>query len=129
MTPGLNLELSVALVDEKEITELNRRFLERDCSTDVLAFPQLSSGEIDELSSAARGPAEPLGDIVLCVPVAERQAAERRSGPRDEIELLATHGLLHLLGYEDETQAGAARMAEMESELLGRNILEEIPGG
>ena len=121
--PSGGLELSIALVDETEIKRLNSRYLHRDEPTDVLAFPQMSPGEIDDLAAGRRAALEPLGDIVICVPVAERQAKERGSTEAEELELLAAHGLLHLGGYDDETGESAAVMAEMEMRLLGRSII------
>jgi len=62
-----------------------------------------------------------LGDVVLCVDVADRQAAERGHERRDELRVLLVHGLLHLLGYDHETSdVDAAEMSEAEGRLLGR---------
>lgn len=119
--PSGGLELSVALVDEVEIRRLNSRYLQRDEVTDVLAFPQMSPGEIEGLRARSRAAPEPLGDIVVCVPVAVRQANERGITRAAELEQLAAHGLLHLVGYDDETGESAAAMAEMEKRLLGRS--------
>ncbi len=117
------LELSVALVDEAEIRRLNSRYRNRDEPTDVLSFPQMSPTEIEGLVARNRSASEPLGDIVVCVPVAARQAQERGMSRAAELELLAAHGLLHLVGYDDETGESAAAMAEMEKRLLGRSII------
>lgn len=120
---GNRLEVSVALVDEEIIRELNRRYLNNDEPTDVLAFPLMSSDELSRLNKRAIVSPEPLGDIVICIPIAERQAAERNQKHYEEIELLAAHGLLHLLGYEDETERGAGVMTAAEEQLLGRSII------
>ena len=120
---GNSLEVSVALVDEEIIRELNRRYLNNDEPTDVLAFPLMSSDELSRLDKRAIVPPETLGDIVICIPIAERQAAERNQKHYEEIELLAAHGLLHLLGYEDETERGAGVMTTAEKQLLGRSII------
>ena len=120
---GKSLELSVALVDEEAIRELNSRYLNNDEPTDVLAFPLMFPDELAKLDERAITSAEPLGDIVICIPVAARQAAEREENQFEEIELLAAHGLLHLLGYEDETELGAGVMTATEKELLGRSIV------
>lgn len=120
---GNSLEVSVALVDEEIIRELNRRYLNNDEPTDVLAFPLMSSDELSRLNKRAIVSLEPLGDIVICIPIAARQAAERNQKHYEEIELLAAHGLLHLLGYEDETERGAGVMTTAEKQLLGRSII------
>jgi probable rRNA maturation factor len=116
-------ELSVVLVDEKAIRELNHRYLNKDETTDVLAFPLMSAEEMAELSDDVVDAAEPLGDVVICLPIAARQAVQRGESRYEEVELLATHGLLHLLGYEHETESGAVAMYSMEKELLGRSIV------
>lgn len=81
--------------------------------TDVLSFPQ---------APGASGPGEALllGDIVISTETAARQARAGRRRLAGEIEWLLVHGLLHLLGYEDETEAGAAQM-----EARGRAVIEQ----
>lgn len=90
----------------------------------MIAFPQMDASEIESLERAGPDGPEPLGDVVICVPVAERQARERGLKVAEELELLGLHGLLHLLGHEDETEQGAAEMLRVENELLGRTIIE-----
>jgi probable rRNA maturation factor len=60
-----------------------------------------------------------LGDVVISVDTAERQATEHRVSLEQELALLTVHGMLHLLGFEDETEAGAREMHRRERELLG----------
>jgi probable rRNA maturation factor len=119
---GSGLELSVILVGEERIRELNRAYLGSDEATDVLAFPQLSEDELDEAGRSKSFHPEPLGDIAICLPVARRQAEEMGIPEEDELDLLAVHGLLHLAGFDDETALGAERMRAMETALLGRSI-------
>jgi len=101
-------ELSVMLIDQPYMAELHQRFMGEPGPTDVLAFP------MDEFD-IARGPGVDanesehtmLGDVVLCPEVAQRQAAEAGHSSTDELHLLCTHGMLHLLGYDhgdDETE-------------------------
>jgi len=85
-------ELSVALMDDEAITELNRRFLGHDHPTDVLAFPPGESDGVEERVA---------GDIAISVETAARQAQEYGSSLEQEIALLVAHGVLHLLGYDD----------------------------
>ena len=112
---GLRLEraeLSVLLVSDAEMRKLNRDYRGRDRPTDVLAFAQREGpgGAPDGL----------LGDVVISVDTARRQAAERRLTPGTESERLLVHGLLHLLGYDHERSAAEARrMQRRERTLTG----------
>ncbi len=90
-------ELSVRLVDEAEMTRLHERWMDEPGPTDVLAFP------MDELRVPAPGDsavAGLLGDVVICPQVAAAQASAARHPAADELDLLLTHGLLHLLGHD-----------------------------
>ena len=105
-------DVSVALVDDAYIRMLNREYRGVDQPTDVLAFPM----DPDEGTHA-----EPmLGDIVISVERARDQARQFKHPLRREIAFLAVHGLLHLLGYEDETESGASAMWSKQKELLER---------
>jgi probable rRNA maturation factor len=113
-------ELSVLIVDEPYMAELNHRWMGKQGPTDVLAFP------MDELD-ADRGPgvdaAEPepalLGDIVLCPVVAERQAVAAGHTAADELHLLTVHGVLHLLGYDHAEPEEEREMFGLQDRLLG----------
>jgi len=133
-------ELGLIFVDEPTITDLNRRFLDGDGPTDVLAFPLDEGGTTAGRDpdrggrgpGAAAEPSEPpvvLGDVVVCPTVAARQA-DARGGPLDdELALLVVHGVLHLLEYDHADPGDAARMQQREQELLGRFADLEDPGG
>lgn len=97
---GQSRRVEVVLVDDDAIRELNRLHRELDEATDVLTFP------------APEFPRSPLGEIVISVPYAERQALAREIRVEDELCYLAIHGALHLLGLEDETEAGRRGMQE-----------------
>lgn len=100
-------ELSVVLLDDEGIAELNRRWLKRDRPTNVIAFPM--DGPQDFV----------LGDIVISTETAQREAAERGVELREHVALLLIHGLLHLLGYDHEADPQQeARMRAKEEELL-----------
>ena len=100
-------DVSVALVDDAYIRVLNREYRGVDQPTDVLAFPMEGDGGV-------RG--EPaLGDIVISL---ERAREQARQFNHHEVALLAVHGLLHLLGYEDDTEVGASAMWSKQKELL-----------
>lgn len=99
-------ELAVTVVDDAEIRRLNRTFRRKNKATDVLSFPQQHPGL--------------LGDVVISLDTARRQAAERRQPLSDELARLLAHGVLHLCGHDHETPAEAAEMARAEARLLGR---------
>lgn len=90
-------ELSIVLCDDPFIHELNRRFADEDHATDVLAFA-LAEGPGPHASGL-------LGDVVISIETASRQAAQRRAPVEDEVLLLLAHGLLHLVGYDHRTAA------------------------
>lgn len=96
LAPGA--ELSVALVGDDEMRRLNRDYRQIDRPTDVLAFPM-----------DAAGPEPMLGDVVISLDTAARQAAERGHSTAHEVRLLLVHGFLHLLGYDHERSAAEAR--------------------
>ncbi len=111
--------VGVALVSDRAIRGLNRKFLRRDRPTDVLAFP-----------SGTHGPRAPgprpryLGDVVISVDRARVQAREAGHPVRSEVALLAVHGVLHLLGYDDHRPTDAAAMARRQSMLVAEMGLE-----
>jgi probable rRNA maturation factor len=130
-------ELSVLLVDLATMTDLHERWMGEPGPTDVLAFP------MDELRPPAPGTSrgdptaagEPgavpglLGDVVLCPEVAAEQAARAAHPLRDELELLCTHGILHLLGYDHADPDEHAIMFGLQDELLGSWRAERGSGG
>ena len=103
-------EVTVALVSDRRMRALNRMFRGRNAATDVLSF-------VGRTSDEARLPHETagLGDVVIAVGVATRQARAQGHGVGTELRVLALHGLLHLLGYDHEVDAG--RMARAETRL------------
>jgi len=100
--------VSLAVVDDAGIAELNRRFLRREGPTDVMAFPL--DGDPD--------PEPELGEIVVSSDTAARQALELGHPFRREMDLLALHGLLHLLGMDDAVPAERAAMLRAAEEIL-----------
>ena len=112
-------ELSVLLCDDEVIHTLNRDYRDKDRPTDVLAFA-MQEGE----PSPSAGPLV-LGDVVISLPTAARQAAERgRPLVREVVELLA-HGLLHLLGFDHELPEEERRMIARTDLLVAACQLEE----
>lgn len=106
-------EVGVVLMGEDGIRELNSRYRGIDSPTDVLAFP---CETLDEEVPDGRGVA--LGDIAICAPVAARQADEAGESVENELQLLAVHGALHLLGRDHDDEAAADAMEEREREIL-----------
>lgn len=84
-------EVTLSFVGDRAIRTLNRKWMKKDKPTDVLSFP---------LGETAPDGKYYLGDIVISVPVATRQARDKRHGLERELRLLAIHGYLHLLGYD-----------------------------
>jgi len=104
-------ELSLLFTDDQHIAELNSRFLKREGPTNVLAFPMRGDGHT--------GPETPmLGDIVISLDAAMRDAKRAGEGLDRAIDRLSIHGLLHLLGYDHERSEEEACMMEQETERL-----------
>jgi rRNA maturation RNase YbeY len=94
--------LSILLCGDTRMQTLNRRFRRLDRPTDVLSFPSFKASECR--AAARRG--EFLGDLVIDVPYAARQARRRGHALGREVQILLAHGLLHLLGYDHDTDGG-----------------------
>ena len=109
-------ELSVALVHDVEMHRLNRDYRGKDRTTDVLAFA-LREGEDTSVQEPGL-----LGDVVVSVPTAERQAKDRGHALERELAELLAHGILHLLGYDHERSPAEARRMFREQ----RRVLAEI---
>ncbi len=105
-------EISIAVVDDAAIRALNRRYRRTDRATDVLAFPQDSANQFQQSG------ANLLGDVVVSAERAVAQAPRYGHTVQRELRLLVIHGVLHLLGYADETAAAARRMRRRQDLLL-----------
>lgn len=103
-------EVSILLVDDKTIHDMNRNYRGIDRPTDVLSFSLLEG----EDKGVANGELLPIGDIVISIDTAERQAIELGRELDDELETLVIHGVLHLLGYDDSTDELADIMRNRE---------------
>jgi probable rRNA maturation factor len=112
-------ELSVMLVDIPSMEALHVQYMGEDGPTDVLAFAQ---DEVAMMSGPDPGDDEPvalLGDVVLCPDVARRQAAKAGHSAEQELHLLCTHGILHLLGYDHGEPDEERVMWAVQDRLLG----------
>ena len=107
-------ELSIALVSDRRMRALTRDWRGRDRATDVLAFAQREG--------PGGAPVDLLGDVVISVDTAGRQAVEHRHPLGMEVDRLLVHGLLHLLGYDHERSAAEARRMQRRERVLRRVI-------
>ncbi len=116
-------EVSVLYVTDKRIRQLNRDYRKIDSPTDVLAFALNDEPEddmqTDETDIASPSASETiLGDIVISLETAKRQAAQRDATPTGEIALLLIHGLLHLLGHDHAEKEEEQTMQAIQAEWL-----------
>ena len=108
-------ELSVVLVDETAMEQLHVQWMDEPGPTDVLSFP------MDELRPGSDGDDAPpglLGDVVLCPQVAAKQARQAGHSTAEELLLLTTHGILHLLGYDHAEPDDEKEMFGLQRKLL-----------
>ena len=110
-------EVSVKLTDDRQISELNRGFRDKFGATNVLSFPALDFTAPSEKNGFPQMPFS-LGDIVLAFDTLAFEADAAGTGFSDHLVHLLVHGLLHLLGYDHQNDADAARMEARESTLL-----------
>ncbi len=109
-------DLTLYVTTDAEIRALNRQFHATNAATDVLSFPA------EEIGRTAKRPY--LGDVVISYDRARAQARSARWRISDELDLLAVHGILHLLGYDDLTPRPRAQMWKRQGEILGRVVGE-----
>lgn len=108
-------ELAILLVDEAAMEQLHVQWMDEPGPTDVLSFP------MDELRPGTEDmptPAGLLGDVVLCPQVAAAQAESARHSLMDELLLLTTHGILHLLGFDHAEPAEEKEMFGVQRDIL-----------
>ena len=102
-------ELSVLLVTQDHMRQLNARFAGEDHVTDVLAFPMMEDDDVETI---------PLGDVVICPRAADRNAAHLGHSLARELDVLLVHGTLHLLGYDHQGAEDRSAMDRRLRELL-----------
>lgn len=121
--------ISIAVVDNLAMHELNRQFLNHDYETDVLSFLLECSGgaeQDEQLAGIPRGTGKTLdGEIIVSSEYAAKLAPEFGWQPLDEMTLYIVHGLLHLCGYDDLTEAELPVMRQREREVLAILGLEQ----
>lgn len=117
LSPVQQYELSLRLTDDREIQTLNAQYRQQDKPTDVLAFAALEV-EAPLLEEIASDQPLYLGDIVISVDTAQRQAAAQGHTLSTELAWLAAHGLLHLLGWDHPDDESLGQMLKQQQKLL-----------
>lgn len=110
-------EVAVVVSGDETLHQLNRRHRGVDAPTDVLAFPHQTKSP-DFTFIDAPGLPRYLGDVIISFPRAKAQAAEAKNELLAELQLLVVHGVLHLLGHDDETELERARMWDAQQAVL-----------
>lgn len=112
-------ELSILIVDDRQIAKLNQQFLNRKGPTNVIAFP-MQEGQFAEIAPNL------LGDVVISVETARQEARNAGLATEERLNQLLIHGILHLLGYDHvKTESAARRMEKKTNELL-KIIAKEV---
>lgn len=114
-------DLSVNLVSEKKIRELNKQYRGKDRVTDVLSFPLSEKGESlrPELRPRDKNEKEnDLGDIFICEKQVKRQAKEYRVDEKEEFKRMLAHGVLHLLGFDHQKASEAKKMFNLQEKII-----------
>jgi len=111
--PNLEYEISIAIVDRKEMLQINKHFLNRSTDTDVISF-DLSDGK----KSAGKRANQKFFELVVSGEKAVKEAQKRAHSSQAELALYITHGLLHHLGFDDSKPENAKKMHETEDEIL-----------
>jgi len=115
-------EVSVRIVDEDESRILNKQYRRQDEATNVLAFP---AGSPDGINGLPEDEVQPLGDLVICGPLVEKEAEDQGKSLAGHWGHLLVHGMLHLLGYDHENSSQAAEMEMMEKQILADRGFED----
>lgn len=101
MKVSTQIEVGVMVVGDRKMKELNKKYLKRDETTDVLSFSQ-TEGNVGVSFVEPKGEGLYIGDLVVSWPQAKRQALERQTTIDEEIDFLVQHGLLHLMGIHHD---------------------------
>ena len=115
-------EISISIVDNNEIQEINRQYREIDAPTDVLSFPLLTFEE-GEQADVNENDEILLGDIIISIDKAREQAQEYGHGLRRELAFLTAHSMLHLLGYDHIDEQEQKDMFERQERILENLVI------
>ncbi len=110
--PLKNIHLSIAIVDDKHIRVLNRRYRKKDKPTDVLSFAYVETQDFASLQ----------GEIIISYDTALRQAKEYHHSVAEEMKLLLAHGILHIAGYNHKTKRERTEMQKAECVIVGEGL-------
>lgn len=121
--PSELLEMTLSIVGEEQIKQLNKDFRDVDKVTDVLSFPTCDNptrGAITVVCDQVNPETDlvNIGDVVICMQRAKEQAQEYGHSLKRELSFLAVHGLLHLLGYDHITEQDEQQMMQLQKEIL-----------
>lgn len=125
------VEVSVALLDDAAMHDLNRRFRQQDKATNVLSFPALDGLQLKRLGQGLTPPGQvpgapvALGDIALALETVMSEAVAQNKEPEAHFRHLLVHGFLHLLGYDHIEADDAAGMERLEATILARMGLDD----
>jgi len=108
---GRQKEISVALVGERRMRSLNKKYRQADKITDVLSFADSKDKDF-------------LGEIIICYPQIKHQAKRQKISIKKELTFIFIHGLLHLIGYNDKTERGHGQMMKLGEELC-KSVLDK----
>jgi probable rRNA maturation factor len=106
-----DFQLSILIISNEEITKLNKQYFDKDNPTDVIAFP-MQKGEFTNINPNL------LGDVVISAERAKEQASNLRHSTDNELDILVVHGILHLLGFEDDTPEKKKLMFDKTDEII-----------
>ena len=112
-----DLYLSITLSNEEYIHRINNELRGIDKPTDVLSFPMFQKNEIPKTKT---GVLDVLGDIIICIPIVERQAIEYDHSFKRELAYMLVHGFYHLMGYDHMKEEEKRKMREKEENILER---------
>lgn len=111
-----NYTVSLAIVSDKEIIDLNQKYRDKKEVTDVLSFSWLSEASADEFIAEQEN--QDLGEIVIAQAQAKKQAQAKGHSLSEELKMLYVHGLLHLLGYDHQSEEQSIKMEELAEKIL-----------
>lgn len=113
-----DMDVSIAFVGSDEIRKLNKQYRNKDSVTDVLSFEgDTSAGFTPKDGQAVQGD-NSLGEVIICFDQIKKQAKELGNGEKDELVFILIHGLLHLIGYDDETEEEREEMVKKGEEFI-----------
>ena len=110
------LYIEITLTTPEQIQKINKKFRNIDKATDVLSFPMFEKDEIESAKLAK----EPLGDIVICLPIVKKQAVEYGHSEDREFAYMLVHGFYHLMGYDHIEDKDKVKMRKKEENILNK---------